>query len=349
MAPAERFGAYRIERMLGRGGMAEAFAAVRSLGEGVTQRVCIKRLLPGSDADPELMRALLAEARIGAALRHANIVSLLDHGEVEGSPYLALELVEGVDLRRLLRELARTGETMPWPTVSELAFALGHALDFAHAASPDGSLLGVLHRDVSPSNVLLGVHGEIKLADFGIARFTAETHATRTGLLKGKVPYMAPEYVAGGSFDARCDLFALGVTLHECLVGERPFDGRNDAETLERILAGKRIPLARRSVDAPDALVQGVDALLAHDPRDRPATARAFVASLESVAPPVSARRSLALAVRRLVDGVAREASVAEAEVEPTWLFTLDGAEPPPVDPQPRPAPPDATTRTRSL
>lgn len=348
MALLERFGAYRIERLLGRGGMAEAFVGVRSLGDGAEQRVCIKRLLPGSQHDAELVRSLAAEARIGASLRHANVVSLLDHGEVNGSPYLALELVDGVDLRRLLRALGRLGEPMPWQVVAELAFSLGHALDYAHAVSKNGTLAGVLHRDVSPSNVLLGTNGEVKLADFGIAKITAETHATRAGVLKGKVPYMAPEYVAGGAFDARCDLFALGVTLHECLVCERPFDGGSDAETLERILEGKRVPLTAREVDAPAALVTAVDALLAHAPDARPSTARAFVASLASVAPTAGTRRKLALAVRALVEAETPLATPPDEIVEPTWLFTRDGSDAgPSTAPEPREADFDAPTRTR--
>lgn len=350
MARVERFGAYRIERLLGRGGMAEAFVAVRELGGG-EQRVCIKRLFPGSLDDAELLRGLASEARIGASLRHANIVSLLDSGEVQGSPYLALELVEGVDLRRLLRELGRLREPMPWHVVSELAFSLAHALDYAHAVRRDGALAGVLHRDLSPSNVLLGVNGEVKLADFGIAKVVGATHATRAGLLKGKIPYMAPEYVAGGVFDARCDLFALGVTLHECLVGVRPFDGRTDAETLDQILSGRRIPLAERSLDAPEALVACVDALLAHDPAERPETARELVRRLAPAAPTAGARRTLAMAVRALAAQSAPDKSHtgdALGTPEPTWLFTHEGsAAVAPTLPEPRPAGADEPTRTR--
>lgn len=356
MSLPERFGPYRLVRRLGRGGMAEAFEAMRDPGGEATPRVCLKRILPGLGDLTEMREGLAAEARIGAALRHGNIVALLDHGEVDGQPYIVLELVEGTDLRRLLKALAALGEPMPWPVVAELAFAMAHALDYAHGMVRDGSVAGILHRDISPSNVLLGRHGEVKLADFGIAKVIGESHATRTGLLKGKIPYMAPEYVGGAGFEARSDLFALGVTLHECLVGTRPFDGTSDVETLDRILSGARIPLAQRAIDAPRALVETVDALLAHHPDERPRSGREVATLLRDAAPPVDARSDLAMAVRSLMatTGAAPlEAAVAAESAgapEPTWLFTrteLARGGRPAAPSEPRPAGPDERTQTR--
>jgi eukaryotic-like serine/threonine-protein kinase len=177
------FGPYRIGRRIGRGGMAETFAASRDLGTGASQDVCLKCMLPGLIEDAELAHAFLEEARLAAQLVHTNIAALIDHGTIGETHYLALELVDGIDLRGLLREANRRGERLPPEIVAEIAFAIAHALDYAHAIRRDSTLAGAIHRDISPSNVLLGLHGEVKLADFGIAKVAGASHHTRTGLL----------------------------------------------------------------------------------------------------------------------------------------------------------------------
>ncbi|MEM9069101.1 MAG: protein kinase [Myxococcota bacterium] len=267
-APLPRqFGAYVLQRRLGVGGMAETFVARRDGEEGLTQLVCLKRVLPAFNEDADFVKQFQREARIAGRLRHNNIVGILDYGEVQGEQFMALELVDGVDLRGLLGSLP---ERRLDPEVAALvALDLAYALDYAHEAQG-----GIIHRDVTPSNVLLSTHGEVKLADFGVAKaMTGATVATATGFVKGKVPYMAPEQMRGGDIDGRVDLFALGVTLYESLAGRRPFVGQHDVEVMMKVLEGRRPPLAELAPDLPEALVALVENLLESGADDRPPTA----------------------------------------------------------------------------
>ncbi len=294
-----RFGPYELQRRLGAGGMAETFLALRRGPGGFEQRVCLKRILPAFEEDAEFVRLFLEEARIAARLRHTNVVQVLDFGVVEGSHFLALELVEGLDMRDLLDQLKGQGEAMTSGLVSYLAFELGAALDFAHAAGPDGVVHGVVHRDISPSNVLLSNAGEVKLTDFGIAKAMNKTHVTKSGVIKGKVPYMAPEYALAMQFDARSDLFALGVTLYEALAGKRPFDGVTELDTLRRIQDGEHTPLAEVVPSAPRALVDAIERLISPDAGARFGNAAELLDALVDVAPPPTSRRILGELVRR--------------------------------------------------
>ena len=202
--------------------MAETFLAVRRGPGAFEQKVCVKRILPAFEQDQDFVRQFLEEARVSAQLRHANIVQVLDFGVVDGSHYLALELVEGMDLHKLLRSLGDRGETMTSGLVVYLATELANALEYAHGGGGQ-STSPVVHRDISPSNVLVSRAGEVKLTDFGIAKAAhGPGPIPTTGVVKGKVPYMAPEYALSGKSDPRSDLFALGVLLFEALAGRRP-------------------------------------------------------------------------------------------------------------------------------
>jgi eukaryotic-like serine/threonine-protein kinase len=285
-----QLGPFELLRRLGAGGMAETFLAVRRGPAGFEQRACIKRILPAYESDQEFVRSFLAEARTSAALRHANIVQVLDFGfsEREASHYLALELVDGMDLRVLITREAQLDPELVTLIASDLAAALEHA----HAE--DEGRPPVVHRDLSPSNVLISRAGEVKLTDFGIARVIGGSHQTSSGIIKGKIPYMPPEYIEAGSFDARGDLFALGVLLYELCHGRRPFDGDSELDTLRKIAAGERRPF---EADAPAALVACVDRLLQKQPDDRFQDARALLEALPSV-PVNQVRRRLAAMVR---------------------------------------------------
>ncbi|MEY4512192.1 MAG: hypothetical protein RLZZ450_4314 [Pseudomonadota bacterium] len=285
-----KLGPFELLRRLGAGGMAETFLAVRRGPAGFEQRVCIKRILPAYESDQEFVAAFLDEARTSAALRHANIVQVVDFGlnDVDGSHYLALELVDGMDLRALMEQHAELDAELVTLIASELAAALEHA----HGA--DEGRAPVVHRDLSPSNVLISRAGEIKLTDFGIARAIGGSHRTASGVIKGKIPYMPPEYVEGGRFDARGDLFALGVLIYELLHGRRPFDGDTELDTLRKIAAGERRPF---EASAPAALIACVDRLLQKDPADRFDNAHALLDALPAV-PVHQARRRLAALVR---------------------------------------------------
>ncbi len=345
---ATKFGEYVLHERLGQGGMAETFVASRRMVFDAEPRVCLKRILPGLCDEPSLRRMFFLEAKLSAQLHHVNIVRVIDFGEVSGTAFLVLELVDGTDLRRLITMATRRGEPLEASVITEVAFAIGSALDFANAADEDGAPHGIVHRDVSPSNILVGTNGDVKLADFGIAKAVGQSIHTRTGTLKGKIPYMPPEYALEGKYDARSDLFALGVTLYEACAGVRPFQGGNDVETLERITRGAFVPLSSRAdIALPDALKAAVDKLLSRDPEDRFANAGAFVAAIANIADSPDGRTRLAertraaQAAKRLRES---QRPKTEAVPEPTAI----------VSPQPKhvetaivSASPDDVTRTR--
>ncbi|MBX7191074.1 MAG: serine/threonine protein kinase [Sandaracinaceae bacterium] len=262
---------YAVVRSLGHGGMAETFVA-RSIDPARHELVCLKRLKPALAADPAQRASFSDEARVLSRLCHPNVLSVLDAGTDLEGPFLVTELLEGLDLRRFLRWLAELGEPMPEPLALRIARDVADALAHAHEH-------GVLHRDVTPANVLLGRDGRVVLIDFGIARSEVQTQRTRTGLVKGKVAYMAPEQALGAGLDARTDLFALGVVLFEMLAGTRPHDGASDVETVTNAVRGRHRPLGRPlATHGLDALIE---ALLHPQPSRRPADASFVVRSLE--------------------------------------------------------------------
>jgi serine/threonine protein kinase len=298
----EVFGDYQLQRRLGVGGMAETHEALRRGPGGFEQRVCLKRILPTFAGDDDFVRLFLREARLSALLHHGHIAQVLDFGIIDGTHYLTLELIDGSDLGAVLLHLRRRGEALTPELTSYVAFALGAALDFAHATDEHGDATGIIHRDVSPSNVLLSRAGEVKLADFGIAKAINHPGSIQSRALKGKIPYMAPEYALGQRCSARSDLFSLGVLLYECLAGFRPFDGEHDLQTLDRARNGRRRPLREAAPHAPVTLVDAIEPLLAPEPAERPRDASEFLEMLSAASPSSLARRALG-AVVRAVDG----------------------------------------------
>lgn len=269
-----RIGPYRVLRRIGRGGIAEVFLAEQVGASGFSKRVAVKRLLPELAGHAELERALIAEATLGARLAHRNLVSVLGLAVDGGSYYAVLEYIDGGDLAALA---ARAGAPLPPALALLVAEELALALDFVHRAADDGGRpLGLIHRDVSPSNVLVSVEGEVKLADFGLAKATLLADVTRGNLRKGTFAYMSPEQVAGEPLGATSDQFSLAILLVELMTGHRPFDGDTAHATMENI----------RRADAPDlaGLPQPLPALLrrclARDPAERFATAELLRAEL---------------------------------------------------------------------
>ncbi len=335
-APEDHLGEYALVERLGQGGMAETFVGRRAGPGGFDQRVCVKRVLPLFRDDEEFVRLFLDEARLTAGLAHVNVVQVVDFGETEHCPYLVLELVRGVDLRRVLRTAATADETLTSGVVAYLAHELAAALDHAHSE-------GVIHRDISPSNVLVSVAGEVKLTDFGIAKALAQPKYTQTGVVKGKVPYMAPEYGREGRFDRRSDLYALGVTLFEAAAGRRPYQGASEVETLQQALAGEHPPLRELAPGVGPELAGIIERLIDPDPDRRPADARELLAALEEIPPPPTARRILAKRV------VLEERNAPSPSHADGGTLRLEGTERGALEAIPESAAADAVTRTRAL
>jgi eukaryotic-like serine/threonine-protein kinase len=233
-----RFGKYTLLRKIATGGMAELFLAIQKSVAGFEKLIVIKRILPSMNQDRGFIEMLLHEARIAATLSHANIVQIFDVGQYDGSYYIAMEHVHGEDLRSIVRQM-RKKQVSEFPLEHALSILLDvcGGLAYAHEKRDmDGSQLGIVHRDISPQNVVVTFSGDIKIVDFGIAKSDTKMHTeTRSGKLKGKVPYMSPEQARGEEIDSRSDIFAVGVMLFELTTGKRLFKGQSEFETLKLI------------------------------------------------------------------------------------------------------------------
>ncbi|HEU0036693.1 MAG TPA: serine/threonine-protein kinase [Kofleriaceae bacterium] len=226
-------GPYQLVRPLGRGGMAEVHLAIAHGASGFSRQVAIKTLAPEVATEPELERALIREAVLGGALHHRNLVGVLGLGVDDGNYYVVLEYLDGGDLARHLRG------PMPEPLALHVVHEVALGLAYLHAARDARGLpLQIVHRDVSPANVLVSTTGDVKLADFGVAKATALADRTAAGTRKGRYAYMAPEQLAGEPVTAAADQFGLGVMLVELVTGARPFAGESPWALLEAIRAG---------------------------------------------------------------------------------------------------------------
>jgi serine/threonine-protein kinase len=286
-------GKYRLERRLGGGGMAEVFAGSTVGAEGFSRRVAIKRVLPGFSDNTGFAQMFVAEAQISSQLVHPNIVSVLDFDrDDDGRLFLVMELVDGPDLDALLE----TG-LLPVPVVIFIIAEVLRGLGFAHDLPMASNIRGVVHRDVSPHNVLLSWEGVVKVSDFGIAKARAASEATASLFIKGKPAYMSPEQANGQRLDGRSDLFAVGVMLWEMLVGERLFVGEDTRATLAAVLFGQ-IPRPR---SLRSNLRKDIDRvtmrLLERDLGARYATAEQAIADLMECADAPRAGREALIAV----------------------------------------------------
>jgi serine/threonine-protein kinase len=233
MREDERLGPYQILRRIGAGGMAEVHLARRFGASGWEKLVAIKRLRPELREQAQMQRLLINEAHFGARFGHPGLIGVHELGFVDGVYFVCMDFVDGADLAALL---ARSPLPLPRPLALLIAEQLATTLAHVHAMTDaDGRPLGLVHRDVSPHNVLCSRAGEVKLSDFGIAKATAEDDRTGGRVRKGKYAYMAPEQITGEPITAAADLWGLGVTLHECLLGRRPFDGVGPLEVMEAV------------------------------------------------------------------------------------------------------------------
>jgi len=231
----EEFGPYLVYEQIGIGGMASVHRAETTGIAGFRRPLALKRMLPHIAADENLVQSFVREARLASYLRHANVAQTYDLGKVGDIYFIAMELVTGRNLREILRHCLRSGIQIPIPISLNILNQICDALDYAHNLTDEsGNPLGIIHRDVSPSNVIVSETGVVKLIDFGIAKASVEGMQTLSGTIKGKFGYMAPEYL-GGKIDARADLFALGIIAHELLTNRPLFGGRDDMDTLYRV------------------------------------------------------------------------------------------------------------------
>jgi len=266
-----QFGKYTLVERLGRGGMADVWKARISGPAGFQRTLVVKRILPHLVEDEHFKQMFVSEARLSARLNHANIVQVFELGDVDGEFYLAMEYVRGRDLVNVVRAQLMKG--LPPPGMGAfVARELCRALAYAHALTDDnGTPLRLIHRDVSPSNVMISFDGAVKLLDFGIAKALAEANENRTvtGTLKGKFGYMSPEQVEGKEIDHRSDLFAAGVVLHEILTGKRLFKGGSDLQTIAMVRDAKVDPPSLHNPAVPRELDEICLKALARVPDDR--------------------------------------------------------------------------------
>jgi serine/threonine protein kinase len=233
-AVRERFGSYEIYEELGAGGLASVHLA-RS--PAIKSPVALKRLYPHIASNSQLVGSFIDEARLARSLQHPGIARIYEYGRLRGTYFIAFEFVPGPTLQQLHQHCAANVGRIPIPIVLEIAYQLCDALDHAHNLRDRVGLpLGIVHRDVSPSNVIVSSTGQVKLIDFGLAKSKQSSVMSQAGVLKGKLCYVAPEYLAG-KLDARCDLWALGVCLHELLTGRRLFDALEQGVILDRVRA----------------------------------------------------------------------------------------------------------------
>lgn len=279
---AKAFGKYTLHERVAVGGMAEVYRATARLQAG-DEPVVIKTILPQHAGDPYFREQFHKEALVVAQLHHPNVIRLFDYGQHAGVLFLAFEAVDGADLGRLLNRARALHATLPAALALEVARQVAGALAYIHSrTSPSGLALNLVHRDISPHNLLVGLDGTVKLADFGIAKSAAQDSATATGDVKGKAAYMAPEQAAGrGEVDARADLYAFGGVLFELFCGERVASASDRDARLRSLALPGALPSPTERDPLLHALLPVIGRCLAHDPAERFASADEILAALE--------------------------------------------------------------------
>lgn len=239
-----RIGQYELLELLATGGMAEVYFARLRGTQGFMRLLAIKRLLPAFVHDPELVKMFLDEARLAAMLLHPNIVQVLDLGELDGAHFIAMELVDGPHVGKLLAHSIRTGREVPIAVKAHIVAQAAEGLHYAHERQDPltGRSLSIVHRDMSPHNIIVSRFGDVKVADFGIARASIHQAQTQHGVIKGKLGYLSPEQCMGQPIDRRTDVFALGIVLYELLTSRRLYHGGKDMEVMKRIIHEEPLP-----------------------------------------------------------------------------------------------------------
>jgi serine/threonine-protein kinase len=289
----EEFGPYVVYERLGVGGMATVHRAKKRGIAGFERGVALKRMLPHLAEDAEFINSFVREAKLASLLVHPNIAQIYDFGRVGSIYYIAMEHVDGFDVRKMLRYSNRHKEPLPLNVVMSILSELCDALEYAHTfVDEHGQPQGIVHRDVSPSNLIVAQSGHLKVIDFGIAKANVRQLHTESGRVKGKLGYMSPEAVTGRAFGPVSDVFSAGVVAHELLTAHPLFSAKTDYDTLIRIHEAEIPPPSRRNPGVPAALDEVVLAALSRDPERRLQTAGAFREALEYVAEQAGIRSS---------------------------------------------------------
>ena len=295
---------YELVAPAGTGGMANVWRGLTHGAAGFTRKVAIKRVLPALASDEQFTAMFVEEARVVSELQHPNIVQVhdFDHDD-EGRYFIVMEWIEGIDLHGWLRGFGLVQQRTPWHLVAAIGIEVLRALGAAHGRVDEkGQPAPVIHRDVNPANILLGVNGIVKLTDFGLARRSERPRMTSPNVVKGKLSYLAPELLDGAPATAHSDLYAVGIVLWEALSGQRLFAGSAAAETVLKVQAGEVPPLSEQRSDLPSAVCDVVACALERDPDNRYESAEEMMRALASILrshPEPTDARPLAWSVRR--------------------------------------------------
>jgi serine/threonine protein kinase len=277
-----QFGKYVLIDEIAVGGMAEIFKAVAHGTDGKQYLLAIKRVLPQYSSDEEFISMMIDEAKVMVLLNHPNIVPIVEFGKVEGSYYIAMEYVHGVSLKDLFRKVKSQKQSFSIDLAVHIVREIGSGLAYAHRKEDEtGQPLGIVHRDISPANILLSYEGEVKIADFGISKASNQSHRTQIGIIRGKTGYMSPEQTrANTQLDQRSDIFSLGVILYELLTAERLFQAETVPEALKLVREATIPPIRVLRPDVPVELEQLMLKALAKEPEQRFARTELFVDAL---------------------------------------------------------------------
>ncbi len=276
-----KFGRYELLELIATGGMAHIFRARLTSAPGMTKELVIKRVLPHLVQNREFIDMFMDEARIAMPLTHGNVVQVFEFGQEGEETFLAMEYVRGRNLETVLRRVADAGAPMPLPLVLFIGAEVAKGLDYAHRfRDPHNRPSGIIHRDVSPQNVLVGFQGEVKLTDFGIAKARSKIHQTSQGIIRGKAAYLSPEQAECREIDARSDQFSLGTVLYEMLCGLRPFEGDTEVATLQKVRQAAVEPPSQHRPEVPQAVDAAILRALARQPEQRFETCSALQVAL---------------------------------------------------------------------
>ncbi len=261
---------YRVIRKIDSGGMAEVFLGEAESLEGFKKRVAIKRVLPHLVENRKFLAMFLDEARLSIRFNHANVVQTFDIGRSGNTYFVVMEYIDGTNLKSVMEDLRRRGEKIPVELAVFIGIEICRGLAYAHGfCDQSGKPLEIVHRDVSPPNILLSRQGEVKIVDFGLAKATSQLETTDPGVVKGKFAYLSPESARALPVDHRADIFACGIILYEILTSKRLFLGENDVQTVELVRHAQIPSIASYNPDVPESLETIVRKALAADPQDR--------------------------------------------------------------------------------